>query len=311
MRPPPRPTSPAATDQELCLLGATGLADFLSFVQKHAVGGRSMDAGELAQQWRDAAMVYEALQQSEAGAADKPEVLPLPEALQAHVKRLLKVPSFEHTFSRVPVAFGMVPLDRLVAYQQHLTQATVDAMLASLRPPLPEGELAALCLPLEVADNGLRLLEQDASRVVFEASNHDVRFHGARVLAPAQVSGLRVSGHVQAVVGLALGGTTNVLNVVRYGSRYVLNNGYHRAWALLRLGVTHAPCVIQVCAHWEDVGLVGAGEMFHNGPVYFSQARPPMLRDFGHPQLARSFLTYRTRKQIRVTFQVETSRVRA
>jgi hypothetical protein len=59
------------------------------------------------------------------------------------------------------------------------------------------------------------------------------------------------------------------------------------------------PCLIQVCSHWEDVGLAGSGEIFNNGPVYFSSARPPLLRDFANPSLTRTFATRPVRKEIR------------
>lgn len=308
---PPRPQPAAATDEELCLLGATRLADYLDFVRSRAVDGHDFDQGELAQDWRDAAKVYEGLQTTEAGAADKPEVLPLPAELQAHVRQLSELPSMRNSFQQVPVAFGMVPLNQLVAYQQHITRSTVDAILAGLPETPTLQQLARLCLPLDVAHNGLRLIEQADGRVVLLADNHDARFLGARVLQARQVKGLEVAGHPQSVLALAIGGTTNILNVVRFGNRLVLNNGYHRAWALLQRGVTHAPCLIHVCSHWEDVGLAGASEMFHNGSVYFSLARPPLLRDFGNPDLTCSFDTWRTRKQVRVTFEVETSHVRS
>lgn len=114
-----------------------------------------------------------------------------------------------------------------------------------------------------------------------------------------------MSGHPQAVVALSVGFTTNVLNVIRFGSRIVLNNGYHRAFALRQLGVTHAPCLIQVCGHWEDVGLAGSSEMYENGPVYFSSARPPLLRDYANPALVQTFPTKRLRKEIRLTYEVD------
>ena len=68
--PSPRPAEP--TDEEVCLMGATRLADFIDFVRERAVGGRHMDRGGRADLWREASQVYEELQGSEAGAADRP-----------------------------------------------------------------------------------------------------------------------------------------------------------------------------------------------------------------------------------------------
>ncbi len=290
-------------------MGATRLADFIEFVRDRAVGGAEMDRGELADIWREAAAVYETLQTSEAGAADNPAIKPLTPVLQAHVSELVKLPNFQSTFSSVPVAFGMVELDKLVMYQQHITQSTLRQMTQTLRAPMSDQDLAALCLPLTPAQVGFRVAQQESRRFAFVADNHDVRFLGAQIINPGDIKGLVTDGHPQAVVALSIGCTTNVLNVVRYGSRIVLNNGYHRALALRALGITHAPCLIQVCGHWEDVGLAGASEIFDNGPAYFSTARPPMLRDYANPALTRTFVTNRAKKEIRISFEVETGQL--
>jgi hypothetical protein len=310
---PPTPAKSNTLDdqmnQVLCLAGATRMADFISFIQKRTVGGRERDAGQLADMWREAAQVFEALQTTEAGLADAPEVKPLPKELQAHAKKLAKLSHFQQTFSSTPVAFGMVELDKLVVYQQHIMASAVAKMTDALKTPLSYAILADLCLPLTQADAGFRLAREEDGRFIFVSDNHDARFQGAHLVKPVDVKGLKVNGYSQAVVALSVGFTTNVLNVVRYGSRMVLNNGYHRAFALRQMGVTHAPCLIQVCAHWEDVGLVGSREMVDNGSVYFSTARPPLLKDYANPQLAKAFPAKPIRKEIRLSYSVDTAQL--
>lgn len=290
-------------------MGGTPLADFIDFVRDRAIGGRDLNRGDLAQLWRDANVIYQALQVSEAGAADKPEIKPLSPLLQSHVDQLIKLPHFQNTFTTVPVAFGMVELDKLIVCQQHITRSSVDAMTGALPRRMSDADLAALCLPLTPSDAGFRIALEDDKRFIFVSETHDARFLGAQLLKPSDISGFAVSGHAQAVLALSVGFTTNVLNVVRYGSRMALNNGYHRAFALRHLGVTHAPCLIQVCAHWEDVGLAGGGDMYENGPHYFSSARPPLLRDFANPALTRVFATQRMCKEIRLSFEVDTAQL--
>jgi hypothetical protein len=306
----PKPAAPSQpTDQVLCLAGATRLADFIAFVQKRTVGGHQRDAGQLADTWREAARVFEALQTSQAGAADSPAVKPLSKKLQAHVEKLTTLAHFQQTFSAVPVAFGMVELDTLVVYQQHIMTGAVAKMTDSLKAPLSDAALADVCLPLSQADAGFRLAREEDGRFIFVSDNHDARFQGAQLVKPTDVKGLKVNGYSQAVLALSVGFTTNVLNVVRYGSRMVLNNGYHRAFALRQMGVTHAPCLIQVCAHWEDVGLVGSREMVDNSQIYFSTARPPLLKDYANPQLAKAFPAKAHRKEIRLSYSVETTQL--
>lgn len=294
-------------DEELCLMGVTRLADFLDFVRKRAVGGPEMDKGDIVAMWRDAAKVFENLQASEAGVADKPDVRPLTPILQAHVDKMVKLPHFQSSFQAVPVAFGMVELDKLVVYQQHITQSSVRKMTSTLHPPMSDEVLAGLCLPLTADTAGFQVSLEDDGRFIFSSGSHDARFLGAQVIRPLDIKDFSVSGHAQAVIALSVGFTTNILNVVRYGSRMVLNNGYHRAMALRDMGVTHAPCLIQVCNHWEEVGLAGSNEIYENSTVYFTATRPPLLRDYDNPLLARSFKTWPTQKEIRVSFAVDTA----
>lgn len=296
-------------DETLCLLGATRLADFITFVRERTVGGRERDKGELADLWRQAAKAFEVLQTTEAGIADASPVKSLSGALQSHVKKLAKLGHFQRTFSTVPVAFGMVELDKLVVYQQHIMTSAVAKMTDTLKAPLSDTALADLCLPLNAADAGFKVALEEDGRFIFVSDSHDARFQGAQLVKPSDIKGLKVNGHSQAVVALSFGFTTNVLNVVRYGKRMVLNNGYHRAFALRQMGVTHAPCLIQVCAHWEDVGLVGSSEMMDNGPVYFSSTRPPLLKDYANPDLVQTFPAKRLRKEIRLSYEVDTAQL--
>ena len=151
------------------------------------------------------------------------------------------------------------------------------------------------------------VLQRHGDEFVFRSDNHDARFLGAQVLSGASMPGLDVSGHTQAVVCLAVGFSSNVLNVVRYGNRLVLNNGYHRAHALYAMGVRRVPAIIQVCGHWEDVRLAADGEMYQNNHPYFVAARPPLLRDYLDGRLTHRITTRQADRHVRVTFEATKS----
>lgn len=295
----------APLDAQLHLMGATRLGAFIQFVRQRAVGGRERDESDIADLWRAAAKHYEVLRGTEAAVADKPEVLPLPRSMQAHIDKLTQLDSFATTFSSVPIAFGMVPLGQLVCSQFDLTLSTVQALKTRIQPKMRPAALAKLCLPL-APDHGRCVLGREAKgEYIFHSDSHDLRYLGAQLVPVGQIQGYQHSGHAQAAIVVGIGFSTNVLNVIRYGERLVLNNGYHRAMTLLSQGYTHAPCVIQVCGHWEDVGLCGMGEMLHNSELYFSKPRPPLLRDYLDPALTSQWHLRPVRRQITVKLSYE------
>ena len=65
----------------------------------------------------------------------------------------------------------------------------------------------------------------------------------------------------QAVIaGVAFGSGSPLVQVVEFGGRAYLKNGYHRAAGLLEAGHTFMPCVLIAGTSFEDTGAVpGAG----------------------------------------------------
>ena len=304
------------TSDELCLLAPRQLDAHLRWVAESALPGQAPDLPGIAQRWRDARQVYRQLEVSQATAADDPAILKLPKAIAAHAAALVETPSFRHSFDTVPVAFGMVELDKLVVSQYCITQALIDQLRASHVPPMSNARLAGLCLPLLAANADFKLVYRDDGEFVFAASAHDMRFLGASILGSTlvdlmRVDGLSMQGHPQAVVALGVGYSSNVMNAVRLGNRLVLNNGHHRAYALRAMGFTHAPCVIQVCASHEELTLAATTEIVDNSDLYFDSPRPPLLRDFDNPALTHNITTARLQRQLRIAFSVESRLIAA
>ncbi len=110
-------------------------------------------------------------------------------------------------------------------------------------------------------------------------------------------------------VAITVGFGARHLNAVRLGKRMVLNNGYHRAFALRSAGFTHVPCVVQSIAHPEELAFAGGSSLIDNFDDIFKSARPPLFKDFFDPELTTRIRMPRTRKQIQITVSVETIRV--
>jgi hypothetical protein len=285
-------------DAELHLMGISHLGEFLQFVRQCAVGGRERDEYEVAQLWRDSATYFETLQTSEPSGIQKPTVLPVPKSVQNHIDQLVQLDSFKSTFASVPISFGLVPLHQLVCSQFDITVSTLSALKRFIPAKATPISLAKFCLPLVPEYGACILGRETSSEYIFHSDSHDLRYLGAQVVDAADIKNYHPKGHAKAAIVLGVGFSTNVLNVVRYADRLVLNNGYHRALALLALGYTHAPCVIQVCSHWGDVELCAMSEISDNAALYFTKARPPLLRDYFDKKLTSQWPLRRVKRQL-------------
>jgi len=72
---------------------------------------------------------------------------------------------------------------------------------------------------------------------------------------------------------------------VEYRGRLILQNGYHRAWALLSLGIIDVPCLLLRANSLAELGVGNVG--FFPEPVLMGD-RPPTVADFNDDRVAVS-----------------------
>jgi hypothetical protein len=119
------------------------------------------------------------------------------------------------------------------------------------------------------------------------------------------VTGHQPFGPVAGVVGLVVGFGSGYLNVISCEGRLVLNNGYHRAYALREHGLTHVPAVVQQVSRADEVTAAG-GAAFRRDPEYYLRSpRPPVLKDYFDPELRRVVRLVPTTRHVRVRFTIE------
>ena len=84
----------------------------------------------------------------------------------------------------------------------------------------------------------------------------------------------------------------------------MLHNGYHRAYAMRALGITHAPCIIRTVRRRDELEIGAARKVVADPDFYFASARPPLLKDFFDPKIRKVHQIYKTVKMIEVEFEV-------
>lgn len=293
-------------DNRIMLLGQPPLKKYLSFVREKVVDGADFDRRDLMNEWCQANDRYKELEDSELGIADEIDVRELDPALAPLAAEVEADPRYRRAFDTVPTGFAMVELDKLVLFQTGVVQQGTERLAARLGPnPDPE-TLFRFCQPSEDHAAPVKIRQIGSERYIFTSESTDFRPHSPVLLRSDQIVDHETSGPVSGVVGLAVGYGSNFLTAVRQGEdgRVILHNGYHRAYAMRSLGITHAPCIVRNLTREDEIGVAAGKKVAQDPDFYFASARPPLLKDFFDPKIRKVHQIYKQLKMIEVEFEV-------
>lgn len=282
-----KPNASLVDDRLIWLLGQPHLSDYLSFVKERVIGGDAISPRVLADEWRVANDVYYALEKAQADDADKMKTRPIGKELKLLAATLRAHPHYQATFDSLPTTVEMVELDRLVVWQSHVGDSFANARGAALGLDPAPADLFRFCFPVDRELPPVKIEQMSDDRYRFVSPATDLRALEAVLLDPTQLATLHSYGPVTAAIGLMVGFSANFLSGIRSDNRILLHNGYHRAYALRSMGITHAPCILQTVTRKDELALVADSRVSSDPGFYFKAKRPPMLRDFFDPRLAK------------------------
>lgn len=297
---------PRHAHEETWLLGQAPMRKYLDFVQDLGIESLIAKRAQLVKEWGAAAQYYDELADTEAGIADRLDCREPDPALAALIGEVMKSPRFTSTFDSLPTRVAMVEIANLVVCQNHVTRTFVETLKARLGPAPTPAELLHFCLPLDEGRAPVKIREVGVSRYVFSSESTDFRFHESVLLTPQQLAGYASFGEIAGVVGLVLGFSSNFLNAVcdDDSGRLLLHNGYHRACALLELGITHAPCIVQSASSRDELDIVAKAVVANDPGYFFNAPRPPLLKDFIDPRIRKVLPIKKVSRMIEVNFEV-------
>jgi hypothetical protein len=166
---------------------------------------------------------------------------------------------------------AMVDLERVVAFQPHVYTDTTTERVASA-DPADLRSIAAVTLPIN--DAAPVSVQYDALKQAYVITSPHPNL---RVLNPfnAQLPDGTTA------FGFAVGVTLPFMQVARIQGRYVMRDGYHRAFGLLARGITSVPAYVRDFETTEN--LAPAGMLPHGA---WLGDRPPLLRDYHDDRVA-------------------------
>jgi hypothetical protein len=311
IQPAPPAPGPVAQDQKhrsvVWLRGQPHLEDYLAFHEKKVIGGETADLRALAARWRESNDLYYDLAQEEAGIADTIACRPLDATLAPLAAALEANDWFQSSFDNLPYTIELVELDKLVVSQIQVEDGYSVQIAQRLGKTPDPADLFRFCLPLEreLAPVEIRRLSSDIYQFVSPSS--DFRAHDVTLLRGEALAGMKQAGPVAAMVGICVGFGSNFLSAIRSNNRLLLQNGYHRAYALRQAGFTHAWCVIEHVTRKDDLRLTATGEVLEDPEFYFAAKRPPILRDFFDPRIAERMIARAAECLVEVEIKVRST----
>lgn len=301
-----QPSAPAAEEPRdmLWLLGQPHLADYLDYVRRRVVGGHKIHPAELADEWRAANDIYYDLEKTEAGIADKIGRRPVPKVLAPLVKELEADAYFKRAFDTLPTAIEMVELEKLVVSQQYIEPGFAAKRASQLGDDYTPAQLFHFCQPLERANPPVRVQRLSNERYLFSSRSTDIRAHHPVFLQRHQIDDIGSFGPVSGAIALMVGFGSNFLTAIRSGDRMMLHNGYHRAWSLVNRGIKYAPCIVETVTRKDELKLSAGSDVSDDPEFYFAARRPPLLKDFFDPRLAKSLKVRSSETTVEVEFKM-------
>lgn len=157
--------------------------------------------------------------------------------------------------------------------------------------------LVELCLPLNPQLSQLGVApDADGRGAILVSENPNLRFQGT-VLGEIDMSQGVGNPKPMKAISFLYGMGSPYLSVAQYQGRFYLQNGYHRAAGLLRLGINVVPAVMVNLQSYDELVVPGSG-LFGHGVA--SGAVPPMVRDFWDDTVAIETSHPFSRKVLRI-----------
>ena len=235
-------------------------------------------AGRAAEQWLRAAEKLRSRRMTAFSTATQP----LPAALSGLAEEFAASSQFASLPDFPGAEMRLVELASLLTFQARISVNSSDELF-----PVPyDGSLESIfriCLPAAGRMDPVQVQTAGASARI-ASDNPNLRFGGFQLTGSTLVA--------------TFGFRPPWVQVCEYRGRLFVRNGYHRCWALLKAGATHAVALTLRVATLAELGAAEAG--------YVSEARllsaaPPMLYDFEDPDLYATFSEPASRRVINLT----------
>jgi hypothetical protein len=261
------------------LLGAMQQLQISMAVRTLCIPAEEARLPEIVERWRGASRRMQELARADSAAVGRAAVQEPPAEVRARITEIQEDALFQASFSQVPSEVKIVRIDDLVAPQREVNldyAAELQARLAGHGM----AELVEFCLAPRAVPPPIQEMQTTQNQMTFTSPSLDLRFLGGfpKVITEDDIRADYFGGQPARVVTLLVGFGAAPINVWSAGGRLILNNGFHRTFALRSAGITHMPVVIQ---HAANPDIEFPDQILGLSRVYLLQnTRPVLVKDF-------------------------------
>lgn len=291
----------------LYMYGAVSQIELNGFLEANSIDTDDRKR-EIKARWREAAEVFHALGQGEAGMPDTISVRPLQTEAASFVEELQNSLAFKETFSNYPISFEEVEIDKIVASQRTVHLDFVEQIKAKSDVHSSQN-LIRFCMNTGQDETTVKCARTAPNAFTLSSENPSLRFLGIYE-EPYEASLMErhhPGGQPVHAITLLVGYGSSTMNVYRVGNRMILNNGFHRLYALKTLGLSSVPIVVQHVTHPE----LELPERIADLPRDYlvNASRPGLMKDFFDDRLVCEVRQPGSLKALQIGWGINENRV--
>lgn len=190
-------------------------------------------------------------------------------------------------------SIGVVELSTSVlSYQRIVMTRGADSRVQGALPGNLES-LIPICLPPPVPEQFKGSFDATQNAFTAWSMNPNLRITGFGI-GSATMPDIPDS---QQVFGFTMSFGTKFVQVAEYKGRWMIRDGYHRIFGLLKRGITQIPCVLVRAKSFEETG---AGRPGFFGYETILGERPPRVTDFISPDYSAEIAAQVVTRVIRI-----------
>jgi hypothetical protein len=268
------------SSSSLYLYGAMAQLPLINLIRGQCIQEDVDNLPTIMSNWEKATKLFHTIESQDLGIAGSNPTMDI-DGSYPKLAEISNSTLFKNTFLNSPIEFKLIDIDRLIAPQRHVSLNYVQ-QLEKIIPNNPSmDDLIDICISPIQNVFPVKTLQQAQNMCVFSSPSNDFRFLGGFIKNELTDDDLRYcleGGNPVSAIILFVGYGGGSVNVYQVNNRLILNNGFHRVYALRKKGITKIPVVIQKIGNPEfefPPQILGLTSNY-----LLNHPRPVMVKDF-------------------------------